>query len=328
MKKLLLTTALLIPSLAQAEIIMKAGFLTPIQSPRGQGAELMAQKIHDSANCDIAVQLYPSSQLGGTTDLIEGMQIGSVEMSILPAAFMVGFQPLVGILDFPFYFPTDKETLLAFYDSAAMRTLLDTTEEKGVKSLAMWHTGYKTWTANKPVVTLADYKGLAARVMPSEIIKEQDRLLGMQAVDMPFSETYTALANGAIDTQENPIDTNFFMKFHEVQDYVTLSYHGTLDQIVSVSSIFWSQLSPECQADVQAAVDAGGRLTAEKTDAVIANLALPAFKASGTEVVEVPDTARAEIAAALLPEIKAYYVKQNGEAGQTVLDAFDAEIAK
>ena len=109
---------------------------------------------------------------------------------------------------------------------------------------------------------------------------------------------------------------------------MTLSYHGTLDQIVSVSSIFWSQLSPECQADVQAAVDAGGKLTAEKTDEVIANLALPAFEASGTEVVEVPDATRAEIAAALLPEIKAYFVQQNGDAGQTVLDAFDAELSK
>ncbi len=329
MKWMIVAATILMPGMAQAaDTVMKVGFLTPIQSPRGQGATLMAEMIQASDACDIEVQLYPSSQLGGTTDLIEGMQIGSVEMSILPAAFMVGFQPLVGILDFPYYFPTDKEKLLALYESDAIRQLLDTTTEKGLLSLDIWHTGYKTWTANKPLVTLEDYKGLSARVMPSEIIKEQDRLLGMQAIDMPFSETYSALSNGAVDAQENPIDTNFYMRFHEVQDYVTLTNHGTLDQIVSVSAAWWAQLSPDCQADVTAAVSAGGKLTAEKTDEVIETLALPAFAENGTEVVEVSEEARAELAEALLPSIKALYVKQYGEAGQAVLDAIDAELAK
>lgn len=78
MKRILpivLTAALVVPSLAQAATVMKVGFLTPIQSPRGQGATLMAEMIHQSSACDIEVQLYPSSQLGSTTDLIEGMQI-------------------------------------------------------------------------------------------------------------------------------------------------------------------------------------------------------------------------------------------------------------
>ena len=198
-------------SIAEAKTVMKLTHVVPAKAPRGQGAELTAKLINQDKRCDIAAKVYHAAQLGGTTDLIEGLQIGSIELVILPGSFLVGFQPLIGILDFPFFWPPERKKLAKIHNSDAMKRLLATTSEKGVVSLSIWHTGFKVWTSNQPLDGVEKYKGLKARVMPSGVIKQQARLLGMTPIDMPFSETYAALQNKAIDAQENPITTTFFM---------------------------------------------------------------------------------------------------------------------
>jgi len=314
---------------ASAQVVMKMAHLVPGQAPRGRGATETARLISDDARCDLSAKVYPSGQLGGDTDLIEGLQIGSIEMVIVPGSFMVGFQPLIGILDFPFFFPPDWEDLEQVHRSDAMRLLLSATEENGIVSLAIWHTGYKIWTSNRrPLDQFDNYAGLKARVMPSAILKEQARLFGLTAVGMPFSETYSALQTGAIDAQENSITTDFFMKFHEVQDYAALTNHGTLDQVILVSKPWWEQRSALCQDAIREAVEVGGRMTAELTNAIVLSAALPAFENSGLEISRPSSQEWTRMQEAVLPGIEKFYVQENGALGQAILDAFRAEIAK
>ena len=314
---------------ASAQEVMKIAHLVPGEAPRGRGATETARLITADARCDISARVYPSGQLGGDTDLIEGLQIGSIEMVIVPGSFLVGFQPLIGILDFPFFFPPAWEDLEQVHKSDAMRLLLSTTEENGIVSLAIWHTGYKIWTSNRrPLDRLDNFVGLKARVMPSAVLKEQGRLFGLTAVGMPFSETYSALQMGAIDAQENSITTNFFMKFHEVQDYAALTNHGILDQIILVPKPWWGQKSVQCRDAIREAVEVGGRMTAELTNAIVVSAALPAFESRGLEISRPSNEERARMRAAVLPGIEEFYVRENGARGQAILDAFKAEIAK
>ena len=307
---------------------MKIGHVVPGVAPRGRGATEVAALVTADPRCDIAAKVFPASQLGGDTDLIEGLQIGSIEMVILPGAFLVGFQPLIGILDFPFFFPPRLEDLLAVHRSDAMRAVLDTTAEKDIVSLAVWHTGYKIWTSNRRSLHVYEnYAGLKVRVMPSMILKEQSRLLGLTAVGMPFAETYSALQNGAIDAQENSIDLNFFMKFHEVQDYAAMTNHGILDNVVMVSKRWWDARVPACQAAIREAVKAGGQITAEFTYSVIEELALPAFETTGIAMTTPTEAQWNRMRDAVLPGIERRYIEQNGERGRTLLEALKAEIA-
>ena len=308
---------------------MKIGHVVPGSTPRGRGANHMAELITADDRCEIEARVYPAAQLGGDTDLIEGLQIGAIEMLLLPGSFLVGFQPLLGILDFPFFFPPDWEDLAQVHDSDAMRAVLATTEEKNIVSLDVWHTGYKIWTSNeRPLDTLENYDGLKARVMPSTILKEQARGAGITAVGMPFSETYSALQVGAIDAQENPINTVFYMRFHEVQDYIALTNHGTMDQVLMVSKIWWDQRSPSCQNAIREAIEIGGEMTAELTYEVTEDLAMPAFVASGTEIREVSSENRAVLRDALLPGVEARYLQDTGERGAAILEAFREELAE
>ncbi|MDH3418666.1 MAG: TRAP transporter substrate-binding protein [Gammaproteobacteria bacterium] len=320
---------LLLSAATSAQVPMKIGHVVPGVAPRGRGATEVAELVTADLRCDITARVFPASQLGGDTDLIEGLQIGSIEMVILPGAFLVGFQPLIGILDFPFFFPPRLDDLLEVHRSDAMRAVLDTTTEKDIVSLAVWHTGYKIWTSNRRSLHVYEnYAGLKVRVMPSMILKEQSRLLGLTAVGMPFAETYSALQNGAIDAQENSIDLNFFMKFHEVQDYAAITNHGILDNVVMVSKDWWDARAPSCQAAIRDAVETGGRLTAQLTNSVIEELALPAFEASGIAMTTPTDEQWNRMRDAVLPGIEQRYIEQNGERGRMLLEALKAEIAR
>ena len=311
-----------------AEAQMKIANVVPAAAPRSRGGDLVAEMVNKDARCDVEAKTYHGGQLGGTTDLIEGLQIGSIEMVILPGSFLVGFQPLIGIMDFPFFWPPERADLEKIHEGEAMKQLLATTEEKGVVSIDVWHTGYKIWTGNKPLNKFANFAGLKARVMPSAILKEQDRLLGVTAVGMPFPETYSALQNKAIDAQENPITTNFFMKFHEVQDYAALTNHGTLDQVIMMSKVWWDKRTDDCKAVIRDAVAAGGKLTADLTYSIIESKALPAFEKSGIKIVEVSKEDFDDMKANVLPGVEKFYVEQNGERGKAILEAFKAELSK
>jgi len=320
--------ALLVSAAAVAQMPMKIGHVVPGIAPRGRGATEVAELVSADSRCNIAAAVFPASQIGGDTDLIEGLQIGSIEMVILPGSFLVGFQPLIGLLDFPFFFPPRFEDLMRVHRSNAMRAVLDTTTEKGIVSLAIWHTGYKIWTSNRrPLDAYENYAGLKVRVMPSMILKEQSRLLGLTPVGMPFAETYSALQSGAIDAQENSIDTDFFMKFHEVQSFAAITNHGILDNVVMVSKSWWDRLSAQCQGAIREAVDAGGRTTAQLTNSVIENVALPAFEARGLTVVRPTTEQWNTLRDAVLPGIERLYVERTGARGQALLDGLAAEIA-
>ena len=151
------------------------------------------------------------------------------------------------------------------YQSDAIRSLLDTTEEKGIKTLTIWQTGYKQYTANKPLLDPSEMQGLKVRVMNSPILFECARQLGADAITMDFGETYGALQNGAINGQDNPIDTIFDMKFHEVQSDITLTNHSTLDQMVMVNKAWFEGLDPEIQEAIEEGVRQASRVCLEAT---------------------------------------------------------------
>lgn len=327
LKMLLLAASLACMGTASAaQYTLKIAHSAAPGESRDVGAHKVADILNASKTCDIKVQVYPSSQLGGSNDMIQLLQLGSVESTLLPASFLVGFQPLLGILDLPYYLPGDPQKLLQVHQSDAMGQLLDTTTDKGVVSLNVWHTGYKEWTGPHPMVKPEDYKGVVARVMPSQILVEQNRLLGIQNVSMNFGETYSALQNGAIQAQDNPITLIDAMKFYEVQKYLTMTDHGTLDQIFMFSKAWWDKLPENCQDEIRAAADEGAKASFEQTYIDI-DKALKTIEASGTTVVQMTDEEKAVLADVTRPT-RDFYVKMTGDEGKKLMDAFDKVMAE
>jgi len=315
-----------LPSASAAGFTMKIAHSAAPGESRDVGAHKVADLLNGKNSCDLKVQVYPSSQLGGSNDMIQLLQLGSVEATLLPASFLVGFQPLLGLMDLPYYLPSDPQKLLQVHHSDAMKDLLETTTSKGIVSLGIWHTGYKEWTGPHPMAAPKDYKGLTARVMPSQVLVEQNRLLGLQNVSMNFGETYSALQNGTIQAQDNPITLIHAMKFYEVQKYMTLTNHGTLDQVFMVSKKWWDQLPPSCRQEVQAAVEEGSKVSFDKTYEDI-ETSMKAFDKAGMKVAKLTDDQKKVLAETLRPT-RDFYVKLTNKEGQKYLDKFDEVIAR
>lgn len=312
---------------ASAQGVLKIAHVLPDGDPRDLGADTIAEMVEADERCDIDVQVYPSGQLGAFKDINEGVQFGSIEMSVMPASYIVGTEPLFGVFDFPFYWPADLDKLLALHKSDAMAELASEMEKHNMVMLDVWHTGYKQWTGNKPLDTLAAYEGLNSRVMPSPVLAEQQKAFGLNPMTMPFAETYSALQTGAIDAQENPNPTSWNMKFHEVQSHLTMTNHGNLDQVILVNKPWWEGLPEGCRAAIMDAMPAANEITLEAT-LVQEEEAMADFKEEGVTIVEVSPEERAQMRDAVLPPVREFYLETNGERGAEILAAFDAALEK
>ena len=310
---------------AKDKVALKIAHTSTPENVRHLGAEEVKKYLEAQADKQYELQLYPSSQLGSDKELIEGMQSGNVEMVILPVSPLGGFQPLVTMLDLPFFLPDNKDDLLALYKSDAMQALFDTTEEAGVKIIGVWHTGYKQFTANKPLLTPADYKGLKYRTQPSPILIETVKALGGSAVNLPFAEVYSALQTGAVDAQgDNPLNTVYDMKFNEVQSDITMTNHGTLDMLVMVSKKWYDSLPADVQQTVVAAAQEASDIVVDESYEV-SNNAMELMKAKGNKFHEINEEQRAALQEQT-KSVKEYYLNQYGAKAKQLMTAIEQAI--
>ncbi len=309
-----------------ATLTMKIAHAAAPGDPRDLGAHKLADLLNASNVCDIRAQVYPNSVLGGSNSQLQQVQNGAIEASLLPASFAVGIQPLLGIMDLEFFWPQNPQLLLEVERSKVMDELLATTESKGIVSINIWPTGYKEWLTTRPLRTLKDFKGLIARVMPSQVLADGQTRLGAQNVSMDFGDLYTALQTGTVEATHNPIALLYSMKFYEVAKYLTMTNDGNLDQVFMVSKIFWDKLTPECQAEVRKAAQSASDVTYHSTYALIPK-ALEAFKKAGVEIIHITPEQREAMVEATRGN-RDFYVKLTGKQGQHFLDAFEAEIKK
>lgn len=314
------------PAASGEKMVIKIAHAAKPGSARDQGAVRIKEVVEKETNGKVEVQIYPASQLGGGKDLIEGMQMGTIEMVILPSSFLGGFEPLTTIMDLPFFFPEDYKKMVELEAGPAGQKLKATTDDIGVKTLDIWHTGYKGFSAQTPLRKPEDFKGLKFRVMPSPIQIAQYEVMGGTPINMEFSECYNALQTGAIDGQENPIDTTYDMKFQEVQKTFTLSRHGVLDQFIMASKDWFEKLPEDIKTALLKGVEEGRQVALEKTHET-EEVGLAAFKEKGLEIIELTPEERAAFVEAT-KSVKDLYVSKYGAEAEELLKVFEEEIAK
>ncbi|MBT2686022.1 TRAP transporter substrate-binding protein [Bacillus sp. ISL-37] len=307
-----------------AKVTIKFAHSSAPGSARDLGAKKFKEVVEAETDGKVKVEIYPASQLGNPTEIVQGVQSGSIEMAISPTAFMGGFEPLITLLDIPFLLPDDKDKLLELQGSDAMRQLLDKTENVGIKTLGIWHTGYKQFTGPKALTSPDEFKGLKFRAMPSPVIFEQFKTVGASPADLPFAETYNALQNGTIDAQENPLDTTYDMKMHEVQEVATITNHGVLDQLIIVNKGFYDSLDQEIKAAMEKAFEEGQRVTVDKTYKNIEDVRKK-MEGSGMEFVEITPEQRV-VFVEKMQAVRDFYITKFGDEGEKLLKAIEDEL--
>ena len=319
-----LAAAVSMSAFAQTPIVIKFSHVVATDTPKGQAAARFKQLAEKATQGRVKVELYPNSQLYKDKEELEALQLGAVQML---APSLAKFGPLGAkefeVFDLPYIFPT-KAALYAVTEGPIGKGLLHKLGSKGITGLAFWDNGFKVMSANRPLRTPADFKGLKMRIQASRVLDAQMRALGANPQVLAFSEVYQALQMGVVDGTENPPSNVYTQKMHEVQKHITMSHHGYLGYAVIVNKKFWDGLPADIRSSLEAAMrDA---TTFEKAIAQRDNdMAIEAIRKTGKTAIHTPTLAE-QVAwrTALLPVHK----EMEGRIGKELIAAISKETAK
>lgn len=213
-----------------------------------EGAREFARRLKEATGGVIDIRVYPGGQLGkGERELLEGMQMGAIDLAVTATGPISGFTQSMMVLDLPFLF-RDYRQVDSVLDGPIGRKLLDDLEKAGLKGLSFFENGFRNFTNSvRPLLKPEDFKGLKFRTMENPVHLASVRELGAQAVPMSWGEVYMSLQTKVIDGQENPVAVIHGYKLNEVQKYLSLTGHFYSPAPLTMSLHRFSSLKPEWQ---------------------------------------------------------------------------------
>ncbi|MFY0543898.1 TRAP transporter substrate-binding protein [Brevibacillus sp. H7] len=269
---------------AQEPVKLKLGHIAGENDAWHKGALKFAELVKQKTNGSVEVEVFPSSTLGNDRDLIEGMQMGSVDFALVAGVLSNFYEPY-SILELPYLF-RDKEHLeKVLYGPVGDELKAELLENAKLRGLQFWMRGPRELTANKKVEKLEDLKGIKIRVpeIPASIAAW--KAMGATPTPMAFGEVYSSLQTGVIDAQENPRALIDSAKLNEVQKYLMKTDHVFGYVLLTMSDLTYNKLTPEQQKAVEEAAKEAteyeNKLVFELEDQLLKKL-----KDSGMEFVE------------------------------------------
>jgi len=246
--------ALVAGAQAQQPIIIKFSHVVAEATPKGKGALRFKELAESRTNGRVKVEVYANSTLAKDGEEMQMLQLGNVQI-LAPSVSKFG--PLgvreFEVFDLPYIFDNFDE-LHKVTQGLIGQTLFKKLESKGIIGLAYWDNGFKDMSANKPLRTPADFRGLKMRIQSSKVLDGQMRALGATPQVMAFSEVYQALQTGVVDGTENPPSNLYTQKMNEVQKYLTLSDHGVVEYAVITNKKFWDGLPADIRTTLEGAM--------------------------------------------------------------------------
>ena len=287
---------------------VKLGYALPQTSHYGAGANGWSQAIEKSLGGKFSFKQFPASALGGEREVIEGLQLGTIDLAIVSTGATLNFVPKTGVFDIPFLF-RDLQHARHVLDGKIGQDMLAEFPKRGIVALAWGEQGFRHLTNNvRPVTTPADAKGLKIRTTENPIHIAAFHEIGILATPMAWPEVATALQQGTIDGQENPLSVIVSARLPQRQKYLSLTAHVYGPALVLMSPAVYDGLSDQ---DKQLMKDAGVTAAQAMRDYVddIEKTGVDAVKAEGMQVNTVDHAAFAKAVEPVYPQ----YYKQFGQ---------------
>ena len=233
----------------------------------------------------INIELYPNATLGDERTLLEGMQMGTVDMGLITNGPIVNFVEDIGVFELPFLFASPEEAYEVL-DGEIGQSILGKLESVNIKGLAYAERGFRNLTnSKKTVMTPDDVNGLKIRVMENPVYIDSFKALGANAVPMAWTEALTALQQGTIDGQENPVNVIYSFKLYETQNFLSMTRHSYAPAAFLMNLDKFSKLSPAAQKifkeAAQEAAEFERKANAESEETQMAKL-----RENGMEIVQ------------------------------------------
>lgn len=304
---------------ATAQQELSLGYPLAQDSHYGDGAVAFRETLERLSDGKFTVVEHPSSALGGERDMIEGLQIGSVDLVITSSGPLGNFAPEVLVLDLPFLF-RDYEHARGVLDGEIGQEMLENMRDQDLVGLAWSENGFRHLTNSQRAVDAPeDLDGLKVRTMENQVHMRAFEAMGAAPTPMAWPEVYTALQQGTVDGQENPIPVIAAAKFWEVQDHVSLTGHVYSPAIVLASPFVIDGLSEEEQGWFYEAAAASAAATRARVEADEAR-GIELFREHGMDVITEVDKAPFQEAAAPAWES---FIADNGDELIQRIQAFE-----
>jgi tripartite ATP-independent transporter DctP family solute receptor len=276
------------PPISAEPTVIKLGMTINEQDSFYVCATKFSELVEERTNGAYDIQLFPNSSLGDDRTMLESMQMGTLDSGIITSGPFVNFVPEFGVFDLPFLFP-DNASAYKVLDGEIGKEILSKLEDHDLKGLAYAERGFRNLTNSvRPVRTAEDIKDLKIRVMENEVYLSAFKAMDVNAVPMAWTEALTALQQGTIQGQENPVNVIHAYKMWDSQKHVTMTRHAYAAAVITFSEEKFNSLPADVQEIfVQAAQEAAEyerAWVAENEEAQIADL-----KANGMELIEEPD---------------------------------------
>ena len=251
MKLILASSISILMPFAQAADIkdrsFKIAFVQPKDHPQAIALERFAEIVDKRSGGKLKIKVFAGGTLGGDAAVIQSLQGGTIEGTMVATSLLGGQIKEFAVLDFPYLF-NDGTEADAVLDGPVGRKLNEKLPSKGLVGISFWEHGFRNMTNSRiPINTLADFQGLKIRVLQLPLYVDMFNTLGANAVPMPYPELYTGMETKTVDGQENTFSSIETAKFYEVQKYASTTKHVYQPLILMFSKKIWDTLSKDEQ---------------------------------------------------------------------------------
>lgn len=284
-------------------------------------AHYFKEELEAAAPNEFNVRFFPSNQLGNDTEMLQGMQMGTLDAGVITGTQISTIDPSFQVLDLPFLFG-DSAQAHRVLDSEAGKKLLAKLEKKGIVGLGFSEAGFRHTVNNtRPINEPKDFAGIKLRVQPSSLFIASFKAVGANPVALPWSEAFTAVQQKTVDGLEIPLAVIYANKYANEVKYLSLTNHtyNALGLLMSKRSL--SKLSPEKQEVVRQAAAkaiARQRQTVAQNDTSL----LEKIQAEGMKVNQINDVE------AFREVVKPIYEQYRTEIGVETFDQVMTQIAE
>jgi len=298
---------------AQAQTNMKISISIGKDSHQGVGIDTFAQEVEKRTNGRYKIQTFYSGSLGGERESIESVQLGTQELTLTSTGPVPNFVPEARILDIPFLF-RDKAHARAVLDGPIGQELLTKFESKGFKALAWSENGVRHMTNSKRAVNSpSDLKGLKMRTMENPVHVAAYKGLGIVTTPMAFPEVFTALQQGTVDGQENPLSVIMAAKFDQVQKHLSLTGHVYSPAIILMNKAAFDKLAAADKTAFLEAAKVAAKPNRDRVDVDDAK-GVADLRSKGMQVVENVDKSK------FMDQLKPVFEQFEKQFGKTNID--------
>ena len=284
-KPIALAAILAATGAVQAQTVLKIGYATSATSHYGVGSTVFCEEMEKGTQGRYKCQQFPNSALGGEREQIEAVQLGTQDLVNTSTGPLGNFVPEVKIVDIPFLF-RDYDHARKVMDGPIGQDLQKKMEAKGLINLAWTENGFRHMTNSKRAINQAnDASGLKMRTMENKVHMDGYKTFGILPTPMAFPELFTALQQGTVDGQENPIPVILSAKLSQVQKHLSLTNHVYSPAVLIVAPSIWNKLNDADKKVFTEAAKKGAAAQRKKVNDDEAN-GIAELKKDGMQVVE------------------------------------------